>query len=167
MKAISCPFEADVLAAAAASRWPDGVDAELREHALDCEICAEVAAVAAAIGAESVSMRDTVSVPDSGRVWWIAQLRARREAARLACRPITAAQVIAFACAMGLAGACFGATSTWFQSTLHTCFSSLRALDLKSLVSTAVAAEHGLVAFAVAAFLFLIPAAVYLAIRRE
>ena len=49
----------------------------------------------------------------------MSQLRARREAARTAGRPITAIQVLAFSAAMGLLGACFGATSQWFQATVR------------------------------------------------
>ena len=37
-------------------------------------------------------------LPDSGRVWWKAQMRARREAVEAVGRPITAIQVVAFTC---------------------------------------------------------------------
>ena len=164
MEPVDCEFESEVLAAAVQSRWPDRVDARLRAHALTCAICSDVAAVAGAIDEAREEMRASVVVPDSGRVWRRARLRARREAAESAGRPITAAQVIALACAAGLLGACFGATSRLFQSALRWIASSVAAFDFKAFVSfaTALLAEHGALAAGIAALLFLAPAAVYL-----
>jgi hypothetical protein len=164
MKSVDCEFESEVLAAVVQSRWPDRVDASLRAHASTCAICSDVAAVAAAIGEASDEMRASVAVPDSGGVWWRARLRARREAAEAAGRPITAAQVIALACAAGLLGACFGATSSLFQSAILRIASVLTAFDWKALVSFAVAslAAHGALAAGIAALLLLAPAAAYL-----
>ncbi len=156
MKRIECEFEAEVLAAAVQSRWPERVEAELRAHASTCEICSDVAAVAVAMDDASVAMRAAAVIPDSGRVWWLAQVRARREAAAAAGRPITAVQVTACACAAGLLGACFGATSMWFQSTLRS------LLHAKSLL-----AGHELLAAGIAAVLLLAPVAVYLAEGRD
>lgn len=156
MKRIECEFEADVLAAAVQSRWPERVDAELRAHVSTCEICSDVATVAVAMDEASAPLRASAAVPDAGRVWWLAQVRARREAAAAAGRPITAVQVAACACAAGLFGACFGATSTWFQAVLRS------AVHAKSLL-----AGHELLAAGVAAVLLLAPVAVYLAEGRE
>jgi hypothetical protein len=119
-----CEFEAEVLAAAIEGRWPEGADAELRGHASACALCSEAALVASAIGNAREEMRISAIVPDGGRVWWLAQIRARREAIAAAGRPITLVQMIAFACATGLLGACFGATSGWFQSALRRIASS-------------------------------------------
>src|SRR5690242_1925729 len=105
-----CEFEAEVLAAVVESRWPDGVPADLHAHVARCVVCSEVAQVAGAIGSDAREMRAEAPLPESGIVWWRAQLRARREAAEAAGRPITAAQLVAFGCAVGLFGACFGAT---------------------------------------------------------
>jgi hypothetical protein len=134
VKPIECEFEADVLAAV----WSE----ELRAHLATCPICSDVAAIAAAFEGAREEMRATMVVPDSGRVWWLAQVRARREATRAAGRPITAIQVIALACAIGLLGACFGAASAFL-------------------------AEHGLIVLAMASVLLLVPGAVYLALGRE
>lgn len=160
MKAIECEFEAEALAAALQSRWPSRVDAALRAHVEACAICSDVITVAGAIDAAREEVRVHAAVPDSGRVWWLAQMRARREAAQAAGRPITAAQVLAFACAMGLLGACFGATSTWFQSALAWTLSSLSA-------AAALVAEHGVLLLAITAFLCLLPAALYWVTGRE
>lgn len=165
MKRVDCPFEADTLAAAVQGRWPDRVDCELRAHILGCEICTDVAAVAGALDNDRDELRSQVVVPDSGRVWWLAQLRARREAAQTAARPITAAQVIAFACAVALLGACFGATSTWFQAAVHTLSASVRDLDAHALIPLLV--EHGALAAAMLALFVLVPAVVYLTVSKE
>jgi hypothetical protein len=165
MKRVECEFEPEVLAAAVQSRWPDRVDERLREHVHTCEICSDVAAVAGALDAARDEMRTSIVVPDSGRVWWLAQLRARREAAKAAGRPITAAQVIAFGCAVALLGACFGATSTWFQSTLRGILASVESIDFQALL--ALLAAHGALAAGMLAVLLLVPAAVYLAVGRD
>lgn len=169
MKPVECDFEAEVLAATLQSRWPERVDADLRAHVAGCAICTDVIAIGGAFENAREEMRACAVVPDSGRVWWLAQLRARREAAEAAGRPITAAQVIAFACAVGLLGACFGATSTWFQSVLRRIGSSAAAFDGKAFLPSAAAllAGHGVLVLAVAAVLFVVPAAVYLTLGRD
>jgi hypothetical protein len=162
MRAVECEFEADVLAAALQSRWPERVDAQLRAHVAGCAVCADVAAIAVAVDAAREELSASAVVPDSGRVWWLAQLRARREAVETAGRPITAVQVIAVACAFGLLGACFGATSVWFQSAVRRMALGLADFDFKALL-----VEHGAIVLAMAAVLFLVPAAVYLAVGRD
>jgi len=163
MKPVDCEFESDVLAAALQSRWPERVDADLRAHVARCTICSDVVAIASALDDAREEMRASAVVPDSGRVWWLAQLRARREAAEAAGRPITAVQVIAFACAVGLLGACFGATSTWFQAALGRMASSVAALPS----AAALVAGHGTLVLGVAAVLFVVPTAVYLAMGKD
>jgi len=169
MKPVECEFESEVLAATLQSRWPDRVNAALRAHVAACAICSDVVAIAGAFDIARDEMRASAVVPESGRVWWQAQLRARREAAQAAGRPITAAQVIAFACATGLLGACFGATSAWFQAVIGWIGSSVGALDVKALLPPAGAllAGHGLLIVALAALVFLVPTAVYFALERD
>jgi hypothetical protein len=155
MKTPECRWESEVLAAVLESRWPNRVEDELRTHAASCPICAEVAAVASVLEADREDLRPLAALPDAGSVWWRARWRASREAAAVAGRPITAAQVLAFACAAGLAGACFGATSEWLQTTL-------RQFNVPPLL-----AEHALLALGVAAVLVLLPAAVLVAIFHD
>jgi len=162
MERAECVFESEVLAAVVQSRWPERVDPALRAHVAACEICADVAAIAGAMEECREETLVEVAVPDSGRVWWLAQMRARREAAKTAGRPITAVQVLTFACAMGLIGACFGATSTWFQSALRGMGASAGFQD-----AVAVVAQHGALAVGMVALVLLVPAVVYLAIGRE
>ena len=169
MKPVECEFEAEVLAAVLEARWPERAEAEMRAHVSACPICADVALVAGAIEDAREQMRASAAIPDSGRVWWMARLRAQREAAQAAGRPITAAQMIALACAAGLLGACFGATSTWFQAALQWMASSAAGFDVKALTlpATALLAEHGVLACGMGAALLLISAAVGLAVRRD
>jgi len=169
MKSIDCEFESEVLAAVLQDRWPERVDASLREHVAACAICSDVVAIAGAIDNDREQLRAHAAVPDSGRMWWLAQMRARREAIQAAGRPITAAQVIAFACAMGLLGACFGATSAWFQSALRRAASSLATIRFQALLPFAAefVAQHGALLSAMAAILLVVPAAVYLTMLRE
>lgn len=121
MTRYECEFEAEVLAAVVQSRWPHHVDQELRQHASACAICSDVAKVAAAIDSDQEQLRveAKAAVPDWSSVWWKAQLRARREAIKTAGRPITAVQVVAFGATVAVLGACFGATSAWFQQLLQ------------------------------------------------
>lgn len=146
MKKLECEFESEVLAAVLQSRWPDRTDAELRTHATHCPICRDVIAISGAIDHAREDTRTAVMVPDSGRVWWLAQMRARREAAKAAGRPITAVQVVAFACAIALLGACVQSALRWMGTLI---------------------AQHSALALAVAACLIAIPAAVYLTIFAE
>jgi hypothetical protein len=158
MKRVDCEFESEVLGAVVQSRWPHRVDPELRAHVESCEICAGVAAIAGVIDDDKACLRETAVIPNSGKVWWLAQMRARRDAEAAAARPITAVQVVAFAAAMVLLGACFGATSTWFQALLK----SLSRVDVYALLLA-----HETLVVAIAALLFLVPAAVYFAIGRD
>src|SRR5580700_9883308 len=68
MKHVECEFEAEVLAAALQSRWPERVDAQLRAHVAGCAVCADVAAIAVAVDAAREDLSASAMVPDSGRV---------------------------------------------------------------------------------------------------
>lgn len=166
---MDCEFESEVLALVLESRWPEGVDAQLRGHVSKCAICSEVAEVARAIQCEREDLRAQAIVPDSGRVWWLAQVRARREATQAAARPITVAQMLAFASAVGVLGACFGATSTWFQNAIRSIGLSLSGIDVRAILlsATTLLASHAALAIGMAAVFLLVPAAIYFAIARE
>jgi hypothetical protein len=162
MKLVECAYEAEVLAAVLSERWPEHVDASLREHAAGCAVCSEVAMVAGALEASLEEMRAVAPVPDSSLVWRRAQFRARREAVEAAGRPISAVQAIAFACAMGLMGACFGATSTWFQAVLARVSKQDVLASVTALLSVHLALVLGLVAV-----VLLVPTAVYFVVARD
>jgi hypothetical protein len=168
VRQIECEFEADVLSAVLQSRWPERAEDGLREHVKTCVICSDVAAVAGAI---ECAREETVphALPESGLVWWKAQMRARREALETVARPITAIQLAAFACAMVLMGACIGATSSWFQSGLQWIWAEIVGFDLKTFIpyATALIAGHVLLVLCMVAMVFVVPVAVYLAIGKD
>lgn len=163
MTARECVFEEEVLAAALQSRFPERISPEMRAHLAACSGCRDLVAVVSAIAENRDEMHAAVSTPESGRMWWMAQLRARREALEAAARPITAAQVIACACAAGLAGACFGATSDWFQRMLRRAASGFTSFPS----ATALLADHWALAAGMAFLLLVLPAAVYFASGRD
>ena len=167
MRLVECEMECEVLDAVVQGRWPERVDAGMRAHVAACGICADVVTIAGTIDQAREEMREAVALPDSGRVWWVAQMRARREAAQTAGRPITAAQVIAFACAMGLLGACFGATSAWFQAALLRAAAALSTFKLHAalLLVSAFVSEHAILLLAIAGILLAVPAACLTALR--
>ena len=150
---VECEFEAEVLAAALQGRWPGRVDAQLRAHVAACQICSDVAVIAGVSEDARQEISARAVVPNSGRVWWLAQLRARREAAEAANRPMIAVQVVAFICAVCLLGWCLGAASIWLSPVVARIASSM--------------VEHAVLALAMAAVFLLVPAGVYLALGRE
>ena len=119
MSRVECPYEVDVLSAVYTNRWPERAEPELRAHVAECAICADVVAVAPLIEEDYERARARARLPDAGLIWWRAQLQARADAARTAVRPITVAQAVGLAAAVGLIGAVFGATATWFQDSLR------------------------------------------------
>jgi hypothetical protein len=150
---LECEFEAEVLAAVLQARWPGRVDAQLRAHAAACQVCSDVAAIAGAIEATREETVAGAVIPNSGRVWWLAQLRARREAAEAASRPMIAVQEVAFVCAVCLLAVCFRAAAAWLSPFIARIASGMM--------------EHAVLALAMAAVFFLVPAGVYLALGRE
>ena len=169
MKSLECAFEAEILSAVLQSSWPERVSAELRTHIQACAVCSDVVATAHAMNSARKEAHSRAVLPDSGVVWWRAQLRARREAAEAAGRPITAAQIIALACVAGFLGACFGATSNWFQSILNGIASTMSRLKLNALLPStwAFVAGHEALLLLLVAALFLLPGAVYLVVLRD
>ena len=64
--------------------------------------------VADAIAAEASAVRTETAPPSAAIVWWRAQMRARREAAQLADKPIAIVHALAIACGAGLTLALVG-----------------------------------------------------------
>lgn len=166
MNPFECQFEEETLAAAVSGRRPD---AALQAHIEVCSICGDLARLAPEFDEASARLRSQIRVPDASRVWWMAQLRARHEAAHEAGRPITAAQIIAFTCSITLLGACFGATSSWFQAMLARLADSLSAEPFRNALAFAASlvSGHLLLAAVAAGAVLAIPAVVLLAVSRE
>jgi hypothetical protein len=116
---VECVHEERIVEAIVGGRWPDACDASLAAHAATCEICRDVVTVAVALHEDEVCARrepQASRLPSAGLVWWRATIRARAEATRVAERPLTVAQGVAGACAVGLA--CGLGTVAW-QSVQH------------------------------------------------
>jgi hypothetical protein len=159
-----CPHEQDVLDAVATGRWPDRVDADLRDHANACPVCRDTAEVAPLFFAD----RDAAwqaDVPSASSVWWRAQMRARREAAEQAARPLVlverAALVYAGVVVFGL-GVLFG---PWLRAWGHAAVGFAQGLAPTQDAVAAAATNVGVVPIAVAsAVLLLAPLVLYLAV---
>jgi hypothetical protein len=173
LRPVECPHEAEVLSAVSTNRWPHRASPELVTHAAQCAICADVVTVAVAFEADSDASVAPPRLPDSAVVWLRAQMRARIEDERTAARPITVVQAIGFAASVGVIGAVFGATATWFQGALGWAWASVKALlsvQPPSVPQSVVSllATHGLLlAGAIAACVLLAPLAVYLTVRED
>jgi hypothetical protein len=100
MKVSQCEKEQAVTEMLQRGRWPEACDSVLRAHAENCAVCSEIVLVAQALREEHAALLADMKLPDAGLVWWKAQLRARREAAELATRPIALAERFALACAL-------------------------------------------------------------------
>jgi hypothetical protein len=169
MSPYECPYEEEVLAAVAQSRWPGRIEPELRAHASSCAICSEAAAVAGALDASRDELLASAALPDAGRVWRLAQLRARLEAAETANLPISAAQAVACAGAVALLGAIIGATWGWFQSALRGLAANLPSLDPAGLLTSVTALPAGPAALlaGLAALALLVPTVLFFVLAKD
>ena len=180
MNPIECAREADVLEAVLRRQldldrpdeagWLDSVE-DLRRHVEQCEICADVAAVASLLREDREIARHDVQVPAAGQVWWRAAVRARLDGAHAAARPLTWAQGIAGASAVGVGVGVIGiawptidSAAGWLGSRAWSVGPA--ALAMIDLVSAAV--QHSLpFAIAAVAGMVLAPLALYLALSDE
>ena len=89
-----CDREQELLAALRSGNWTP----ELRAHFAACESCAETAITADFLH-QAAATADP-HVPPAGLVWWKAQLRARRDIAHAAARPLVIAERAAAIVAM-------------------------------------------------------------------
>jgi hypothetical protein len=161
---IECAHEAAVLEAIVFDRI-----ASVRDHLATCASCAELAGVAAALHEDHRAACREARPPSAGAVWWRATIRARAEATRTVSKPITVAQSVAGACAVGLAVALLGvvwrAISWGGLSDLLERFSERRA-DIEPMVS--IVLHHALpLTLALAACLIFAPLALYLALSDD
>src|SRR5262245_19140272 len=100
---MECLREQEIVEAIAGGRWPHACDPSLDAHARDRDVCRDVVMIALALRDDDVRGRHEARLPSAGLVWWRATIRARAEATRVAERPLTVAQGIAGAAAVGLA----------------------------------------------------------------
>jgi hypothetical protein len=155
-----CFRESDVVDAVRSGEWPDRCEQGLRDHVAGCDVCRDVAAVAAALQASRAEGLGEVHVPTSAHVWWRAQLRARREALELAASPMTIVQGVAAACAAGLAIAAIG--MGWGELA-----SASRHVASELIAAATSAPELTLTFLGAAAVVLAMPIAVYFALSEK
>ena len=167
MSRLDCPREADVLDAIVSRRWPDRADDDLRAHVASCEVCADVATAASAIGVDhDAAWSEAVALlPRADVVWFRAQARARAEASRAAARPIAVMQGLGFAFAAGVISLLIGVVAFWVWRHADRLQSiavlpSFPAFDLVAFDAMSLAIRGTLIA--VGLWLVLAPVAVYL-----
>jgi hypothetical protein len=164
-----CAREAEVVTAVLSGAWPDRCDEALTAHASQCEICGEVAAVAAAIREASEYERRDVQVPVAGQVWWRAAVRARLEASHAATQPMTWLHGITAALVIGVVLAVGGMAWPSVAGGVDT----VKTVGAALITSEAAAAIAGplrttlLIALAAGAVLVIAPIAIYLALSDE
>lgn len=166
---VDCGREADVLEAVAFGRWPDHA-AELVTHVAACAVCADLADVARALHDDREAACREAPVPAAGIVWWRATIRARADAARTASRPITVAQGVAGACAVGLTCGLAGIAwrSLHWADRLGELATRLATRRDDLAYASTLAMEHALpLVLALAACLVLAPLALYITLADD
>ena len=109
-------------------------------------------------------------MPSAGIVWWRATVRARAEASRTAERPISVAQGVAGACAVGLACGVVGAawqSLEWFRR-LGELIAELEPSRRDLTAASALIIEHALpLVLGLGACLLIAPLALYLVLSDD
>ena len=168
MTRIECTFEQDVIDALQSARWPARAEAALVAHVAGCDVCRDVAAVAALVIADAQDAPAEVRLPDAGAMWLRAQWRARAEAERRVTHPITVAQAGAIAAAAALGGVLLGATSGSLQTWLSKMSSDVGAVMPTSVMPDALVSAilaHVTMTVGVGLAILLTPVVAFLATR--
>lgn len=157
-----------MLDALVAERWPGLCEESLRVHVHTCRACSDLVQVVGALNEAGGDFLDAAGLPSAGTVWWRAQIRARREAAREAAGPVTVAQVVGFVSALFALLLVLWAVAPWL-SGFGALLPGVPSLDLEGirLPGAADLLRWRWVLAAVAAWLVLAPLAVYLAIVED
>jgi hypothetical protein len=159
-----------VVNAVLTNEWPHRSDDALVAHAMACDACREVAAIATLIHDDSERSRYEVHVPAAGQVWWRAAIRARLDSTQASTRPITWLHATTAAVAIGVMLAAIGVTWPMLMPLLEHGWTIAAAYFPSADVASAVAsglrlsAMLGLIA---AAILVVAPLALYFALSRE
>ena len=166
MKAPYCPRETDVLRAVARARWEDA-DAGVTAPAATWARGPAVRPAAELLRASFMSDSDAARVPSAAAMWWRLERRHRHEQARRMQRIAFAVQALVLACTAGVAVGIIQIAAPWLQSGS----AALRRWDgvgaALAAFSNGVATWMLPVAMLVAAWLVLVPAAVYLGLADD
>jgi predicted anti-sigma-YlaC factor YlaD len=130
MTSFECPREVEVAEAAAAGNWHGTTGNELLSHVAACETCRDLFEVAGAVREDFDRARRDAPIPPAGLVWWRAQLRARREGAEAAARPITYVQVITASLAAAMLFTLGGLLWPWLRASFGAIDDLTRVADV-------------------------------------
>lgn len=98
----TCDYESEVRQALKDGHWPAGCAPELRDHVRECAACGDLVLVTEAFQlARNHSAHEANIPPDL--LWWRAQLQRQRIAAEQVSRPVTVAQIFAWAVSLFVA----------------------------------------------------------------
>ncbi|HLV96400.1 MAG TPA: hypothetical protein VKS44_14505 [Candidatus Acidoferrales bacterium] len=115
-KPFHCKEEMRVIKSARTGFW----DADLEQHVATCAVCSEAAATARLLNEMRATDEAECRIPDSGLMWWKAQLLAKREAGERATQPISVVERFAYAlgavCAIGVCAWQWQALRDWLIS---------------------------------------------------
>jgi hypothetical protein len=122
MIANDCVHSAALLEALASGCWPDSSPAELQEHVVSCEVCADLLVVAEALLEDRRESQPVTGLRPSGAVWWRMQMRERAEGNARAARTVQRAHGAIIVATLVAAVCVLAVTSlattvwTWFRS---------------------------------------------------
>ena len=163
----SCERERDVLRAVARG-WLPPADGDVAAHAAACARCREVGAAAELLRAEHLREAQSARVLPAAAMWWRLERRRRDEQARRAQRIAFALQAVMLAAAAGGAVAVLQMASPWLQTSAGAAAEGWQTLSAIVLAWSRAGAAWTLpVALGIAAWLLLLPAAVYLGFSDE
>ena len=155
MKNIECSREIDVVEAVSLGRWPEHCGEELRSHVGTCATCAEVVVVTLALHDQDAGALAKARIPSPGLMWWRSELRARREAMRVAERPMTLVHAFAGACAVGVLLALLVPMPSFLKETFLQWIGPMPDQPLMILQ------QHLPLSLAIGFFILLVPVALY------
>lgn len=125
---------------------------ELRAHLAACDDCRELYDVSRSIATDRAELMRRAPVPSAGLMWWRANMRAQRDAARIAFRAGSMIQIVLLIAAIVVALAIAGIS-----------------IDPRAVAHSIATSWHvfAIPLVALAAWLILAPVAVYFAVTGE
>ena len=93
----TCSYENELTQALKNGHWPQGCGPELRSHVHGCSTCSDLVLVTQTFQLARAESENAAPGGSSSLLWWRAQLRRRNAVAERVARPITIAQIFAWA----------------------------------------------------------------------
>jgi hypothetical protein len=163
-----CAREADVLRTIGRG-WDDEADAGLAEHVGSCGRCTEVRAAGELLRAEHVRETAGARVPSAAAMWWRLDRRLRAEDARRLQRMALATQALVLAAAAGGAVGVLQVAAPWLPGPARMASDTWSGIVwmLGTWPQPSASFWTLPVAIAAAAWLLLVPVALYLGFSDE